>query len=156
MNNTEIREAKESEHEILTEISFASKKYWDYPAKYIDIWKDELTITERYTKENIVIVVEIDKRVVGYYSVVDLPEDIELLGIKICKGFWLEHMFLLPEFIGQGYGTAMVSHMKEYCLSNKIPKVSVLADPNAKAFYEKKGFKYIKEYPSTISGRTGC
>jgi hypothetical protein len=38
-----IREAFISDHIELTEIAFLAKQGWDYPAGYIEIWKDELT-----------------------------------------------------------------------------------------------------------------
>jgi len=44
-----IREAVENEHILLTEISFKSKSYWNYPSEYFDIWGHELTITYSFT-----------------------------------------------------------------------------------------------------------
>jgi hypothetical protein len=43
-----VREASPSEGKILTDISFASKQYWNYPNEYFEIWKDELTISPAY------------------------------------------------------------------------------------------------------------
>lgn len=149
-----IREATENEHELLTEISFKSKSYWNYPSEYFDVWNNELTVTEKYILQNKVFVAEIIKQVVGYYSLVNLQKNIYVSNISLEKGFWLEHMFLLPEFIGQNLGSKMIKHFKQYCINNNIIKVKVLADPNAKTFYEKMGFKYVEEYPSTINGRT--
>ncbi len=51
INTTDLREKLRAEEaEILTEISFQSKGYWDYPPEYFDIWKDELTITGDYIR----------------------------------------------------------------------------------------------------------
>ena len=149
-----IRKAKYTEHQKLTEISFESKGYWDYPDEYFDIWRNELTITAEYINIHRVYVAEIQESVVGYYSIVNLPQDIEVSGIFINKGFWLEHMFILPSFIGKRIGTNMVSHLIKVCNDNNIKQISVLADPNSKTFYEKMGFQYEKEYPSTINGRS--
>ncbi len=149
-----IREAVKNEHKLLTDISFKSKSYWNYPPKYFDVWKNELTITENYILKNKVFVFEIKDHVAGYYSIVRLQNNILTSGIRLEKGFWLEHMFLLPDFINQGFGRKMINHFKQYCIVNNISQVSVLADPNAKIFYEKMGFKYIREYPSTIKDRT--
>jgi len=43
-----IRQAKRTESGDLTSISFASKRYWNYPEEYFDVWKKELTITPGY------------------------------------------------------------------------------------------------------------
>jgi hypothetical protein len=41
-----IRRAQDGDDAYLAEISFASKKYWDYPSVYFAIWESELTITK--------------------------------------------------------------------------------------------------------------
>lgn len=50
----EIRQAKPAESGDLTSISFASKRYWNYPEEYFEIWEKELTITPEYIDNNIV------------------------------------------------------------------------------------------------------
>lgn len=149
-----IRFAKKEEAEKLTEISFQSKRYWKYPEDYFDIWKDELTITAEYIEINDVFVFELEGATVGYYSIVELPDDISVSGIEIEKGFWLEHMFLQPEYIGQGFGTRMFEHLRGVMAKKKINVLGVLADPNSRGFYEKMGCEYQKEFPSTIKNRT--
>jgi maltose O-acetyltransferase len=149
-----IRQAKINEFKILTTISFSSKAYWKYPAKYFDIWNDELTITPKYIETNTVYVYEIKNKILGYYSIVELKENLKVSKTIIHKGFWLEHMFLLPGYIGRGIGTKMFTHIREICLLKGILKLGILADPNAKGFYEKMGCQYLDEFPSTIPNRT--
>lgn len=149
-----IRPAKNNESEILTNISFKSKGYWNYPKHFFDIWKSELTITEQYISENEVFILEENDCAIAYYSVVELKNDIEISGIKISKGFWLEHMFVLPEFIGNGFGTKMFQHLVNHYRDKNINEMGILADPNAKSFYDKMGCEYQREYPSTIKNRT--
>jgi GNAT superfamily N-acetyltransferase len=149
-----LRKAKTVESQTLTRISFSSKSYWGYPTEYFDIWNDELTITHKYIEENTVYVYEIKNKILGYYSIVELKEDFEASKIVMHKGFWLEHMFLLPGYIGRGIGTKMFTHIREICLLKGILKLGILADPNAKGFYEKMGCQYLDEFPSTIPNRT--
>jgi GNAT superfamily N-acetyltransferase len=149
-----IRKAKPEEHEILTQISFAAKKYWNYPQEYFDVWKDELTISEDYVNNNTVFVAEADGEPAAYYSLVEVKQEFIAGKTKVEKGFWLEHMFVLPEFIGKGVGRIMYAHMKEQCRARDISKVRIFADPNAKGFYERMGAQYIEERPSSIEGRT--
>lgn len=148
-----IREAKRSEHEKLTQIGFAAKRYWDYPQEYFAIWKDELTITEKYIDDNVVFAVRSDEVIVAYYSIVQVAEDFFAGETKVEKGFWLEHMFVLPEHIGKGIGKAMYRHAIDFCRDNDIEQLRVFADPNAKGFYEKQGANYLQERPSNIEGR---
>lgn len=149
-----IREAKIEEAEILTNISFSSKGYWKYPKEYYEVWAKELTISSDYVQNNDVFVFETDGKIIGYYSIVELTDDIERSGIKISKGCWLEHMFIEPQSIGKGIGTKMFEHLRERCTSRGVCEVGILADPNTKGFYLKMGCEYKMEYPSTIKNRT--
>jgi GNAT superfamily N-acetyltransferase len=149
-----IRRAIARDSDILTTISFAAKGYWGYPTEYFAIWKDELTISPEYIRKNDVFVYENQKSVSGYYSRVILDEDIEVSGIVINKGAWLEHMFVDPPNIGKGIGTKLFDHLRQTCVAAGIPEVGILADPHSRGFYEKMGCTYIREYPSTIKDRT--
>jgi GNAT superfamily N-acetyltransferase len=149
-----IRSAIIEDSETLTNISFESKGYWKYPKEYFEIWQNELTISQNYIQRNDVFVYENYGSIIGYYSIVNLEEDIEICGIPINRGIWLEHMFIDPQYIGKGYGTKLFSHLRKWCIEADIRNVGILADPNSKGFYEKMGCVYIREYPSTIEGRT--
>lgn len=149
-----IRSAQQDEAQLLTEISFAAKGYWNYPEEYYAIWKNELTITPEYIEKNDILVYERDGAAVGYYAIVELHEDIEISGIKICKGYWLEHMFINPKHIGKGIGTRMFDNLRGRCSAKGISQLHILADPHARGFYEKMGCEYLREFPSTIENRT--
>ena len=149
-----IRPAVEKDSDILTTISFASKGYWNYPEGYFEIWKSKLTISEEYIQKNDVFVYEIGTSVIGYYSVVNLEDDIKISDITVKKGAWLEHMFIEPLNIGKGIGTKLFDHMRKWCFGSGIREIGILADPNSRGFYEKMGCIYLQEYPSTIEGRT--
>lgn len=149
-----IRRAKTGEAKQLTSISFASKKYWPYPEAYYTVWKNELTITPRYIADNLVFVCEIADTIVGYYSLVDLCDDLEFAGQVIEKGFWLEHMFIVPAHIGRSLGSRLFEHALHICTRLGILQLKILADPNARGFYEKRGCRFIKEFPSSIDNRT--
>ena len=149
-----IRPGKREEAQILTRLSFESKGYWAYPKEYFDVWKPELTITSDYIEKNDVLVFESEGAIVGYYSIVELENGIEVSGIKIEKGYWLEHMFIAPKYIGRGIGKIMFEHLRKRCEIKGIRQLGILSDPNAKGFYEKMGCNYQGEFPSTIAGRT--
>lgn len=149
-----IRPANNDEANILTKISFESKGYWNYPEEYFEIWKNELTISSDYIEKNKVFVFQLEDSIIGYYSIVELKEDIEISGINIGKGYWLEHMFIEPLRIKNGIGSKMFHHLNDWCSEAGVNEVGILADPNSKGFYEKMGCIYVREYPSTIKNRT--
>lgn len=151
---SKIRSANKEESDVLTEISFSSKRYWKYPEEYYRIWDGELTICPDYIGSNDVWVYEIGPEIIAYYSLVALKEEIKVGGIALECGHWLEHMFVRPSRIGFGLGSELFTHLRNRCIKKKIEKLNILADPNAKGFYEKMGCLYEREFPSTIIGRT--
>lgn len=152
--NIIVRPATIHDSEALTKISFAAKRYWKYPEEYLEIWKDELTITPLYIMNNILYVAEEDGQAVGYFSLVEVKGDFWSREVLVNKGFWLDHIFILPRYIGQGIGSKLISVFKEKCKEMKIDKVKIFADPNAKGFYDKIKAHYLGEVPSSIEGRT--
>ena len=149
-----IRPANKEESDVLTEISFSSKRYWKYPEEYYRIWDGELTISPDYISSNDVWVYEIGLEILAYYSLVVLTEEITVGGIALECGHWLEHMFVRPTHIGFGLGSELFVHLRDRCIEQKINELSILADPNAKGFYQKMGCDYVQDFPSTIAGRT--
>lgn len=149
-----IRPAIKSDAPTLTTLSFESKGHWGYPKEYFEIWKNELTITSEYIQKNDVFVWEEENKILGYYSIAKLTDDVELAGIIIDKGHWLEHMFLLPVYLGRGIGANLFAHLRKRCEMREITELKILADPHSIGFYKKMGCRYQREYPSSISGRT--
>ena len=154
MEKLVIREVTPEEAGILTRISLQSKAYWNYPEEWCGIWLNELAITPQYIKDNAVHAVQHGEHLIGYYSLVSLQYDLEVAGEMLQRGYWLEHMFVLPQWIGKGCGRMMMHHLVELCRSRSIDRLSVLSDPNARAFYEKTGWVYLREFPSAIPSRT--
>ena len=149
-----FRQANTKDATALTKLSFDSKGYWDYPGSYFNIWADELTVSTEYIKNNDVQVYTIWDSIAAYYSIVKLDNDIEIGGVLLNSGNWLEHMFVTPQHIGSGIGAKLFSHLRQRSLERGIVELGILADPNAKGFYLKMGCVYVKEYPSTIKNRT--
>jgi GNAT superfamily N-acetyltransferase len=149
-----VRTASVNDSEILTDISFASKRYWKYPDEYFDVWKDELTITSEYIQSNIVYVAEKNEKIIGYFSLVEVKKDFWAGKVFVKKGFWLEHIFISPQYIGKGVGSKLIAVLNSKCKEMNINKVCIFSDPNAKGFYDKVGARYLDESPSSIKGRT--
>lgn len=149
-----IRPATERDSKVLTEISFSSKNHWKYPAEYFEIWRNELTITGEYIRNNHVQIIETNGEAVGYYSIIELENDLEITNFTMKKGVWLEHVFIRPECIGKGYGKKLMQHLVQLSKKHQWKELKILADPHSTDFYKKLGAKYIKEIPSNIPART--
>jgi maltose O-acetyltransferase len=148
-----IRRASPVDAEILTEISFASKRYWNYPESYFEIWQDELTITEHYIQENLVNLVELNGMIVGYYAIVKNDADFWAGNVFVMQGYWLEHIFIRPGYIRKGIGSRLIDHARTVCRGLGIDRLYIFSDPHARGFYERIGASYLREPPSNIEGR---
>ena len=137
-----IRAALADEAEKLTKIAFASKRYWQYPEAWIELWSDELTISKGYIQFNDVFCASVTNQVAGWYALCRSGHGLEL------DSFWV-----LPGAIGNGVGAAMMQHAKKLFSESQAETMTVISDPNAKGFYLKMGFEKVGMHPSKIEGR---
>jgi len=149
----QISKAQNNDAEVLTDISFAAKKHWNYPDSYYDLWRDELTITKEYIQQNIVFKALYMDVVIGFYSIIENKEDFHSGDTFVKKGFWLEHLFIKPEYHKLGIGTLMMNHAKQVSRDLGIPELFIFVDPYAKGFYDKVGAAYLYDSKSSIPGR---
>jgi GNAT superfamily N-acetyltransferase len=134
-----IRLATINDAETLTALSMQSKRHWKYPEAHYEHWRTELTVSPAYIEQNDVFVYERRGTIIGYYSLATLEKDTRVSGVSIEKGCWLDHLFVLPGYIGQGIGSTLFAHMARWCTAEGIAAVKILADPNSRGFYEKMG-----------------
>jgi GNAT superfamily N-acetyltransferase len=149
-----VERAQPTDHEGLTEISFTAKRHWNYPENYFQIWKDELTISSDYICKNTVFNAVLNGIVVGFYSLVENPQDFYSGEVFVSKGFWLEHIFILPEFHHRGIGRFMIEHAKNTALKIGASCLLVFSDPYAKGFYERMGARFLYDSKSSIPDRS--
>lgn len=139
-----IKKSTSELHVKLTEISLISKKYWNYSDEWMEIWKDDLTITENFITNNYVYHLENDaNEIVGFYAFVKFDNYIEL-----------DSLFVSPEYIGKGFGnllmTDFLSKVREIDFNYKKLK----AEPFAEIFYKKYGFETVElQLSSKIENR---
>jgi len=125
-----IKPAHPSDSELLTNITKKSKAYWGYSGEQMDIWSEALTITEAYIETNSVYKLVLDNLIIGYYSFFYENEN----TIR------LDNLFILPDYIGKGYGQLLMEDLLLRITAMKIKKIVLHADPNAERFYLKFGF----------------
>lgn len=138
-----IIKAAIADHLILSKITKASKAYWGYSQEQMEIWDEELTIKPDYIKENIVFKLMENNEAIGYYSMEKKSE-------KLIK---LENLFILPEFIGQGFGEYLMDHAFLKAKELGYEEMILDSDPNASIFYEKLGFEIMDKKETSIKDR---
>lgn len=130
----EFRRAREGEVAELSALAWASKAHWGYPVAWLEAWRSHLTITRATLAAEHVVVAEAGAtaEVVGFFS---------LRSER--GGWWLEHCWLRPEVIGQGWGRRLVEEMARRARALGACEVRFTADPHAEGFYLKMGAERI-------------
>lgn len=138
-----IEKASINDYEILTQITKKSKAHWGYSNEQIEIWSPYLMVSKEYIKTNSVYNLQIEDRIVGYYSFFHESENI----IK------LDNLFVLPEFIGKGLGKILMSDFLMRLKNQGVQKVVLNSEPNAEDFYTKFGFVKVGQIETSIKDR---
>jgi len=140
--NVQIRQAHPSDAEILSGIAFSAKAHWSYPERWMEIWKPQFTFTSEYFEENESWVAETNNVPIAFYTLQDKNEKA-----------WIENLWVLPEYIGQGIGKQLFVHAVELSRYRGYKILQLEADPNATGFYEKMGMYMIGERETKIEGQ---
>lgn len=134
-----IRCAKISDSEILTNLAIESEAYWGYDSDFMEKFKSIYKVTEEFISNNLTFVIQEDENIVGFY------------GIMIEKNETsLEYFFIEPRSIGKGYGKLLWNHVVKNCKKLGIKKFVIVTSPQAKEFYTKMGAKPYDEVDSLV------
>lgn len=136
-----FRKAVKQDLPVLNHISVTSKMHWGYPEEWIERWRKDLTMTTNNLISYRTLVMELEKRIIGFCSTKDQGDHYEVM-----------HLWILPEFIGKGYGKILLKEAFSAFILEQKP-IWVLSDPNAESFYKKQGFNTFKKVESFPKGR---
>jgi ribosomal protein S18 acetylase RimI-like enzyme len=138
-----IVNANPEDNHTLTEITKKSKAYWGYSDEQMEKWSDILTITQSYIETNSVYKLSMENEIVGYYSYYVSDKNI----VK------LDNLFVLPAYIGKGFGKFLMDDFMTRIKSEKFQKIVLDSEPNSQKFYEKFGFIKVGQIETTIKDR---
>jgi ribosomal protein S18 acetylase RimI-like enzyme len=139
---TIVRRARPADAAALTRIAHAAKRHWRYPARWMRLWRDDLTVTPEAVVARPLYCAVRDGAVVGFYGLSaerDAPE--------------IEHLWVDPRCIGTGVGRRLFAHMMRRLRARRAVRLRIASDPNAVGFYRRMGARRIGRVPSTPRGR---
>jgi len=119
-----IRKAHVAESDTLSAIAYASKAHWGYPPAVLDSWRHDLSISADSIARHPTFVCEVRGEIAGFYQLI--------LGEGECS---IEHLWVLPSFMGKGVGRSLLAHAVEQAARCGATHVAIDADPNAEQFY---------------------
>lgn len=137
----QIVHARPEDAAALTEIAFAAKRHWNYPERWIQIWRDLLTVTPELVAANPTFAAIEDDRLVGFSSLTTKPRPD------------LTHLWVLPSAMGRGVGRALFERVVEQARALEFSTFEIEADPNAEAFYQHMGAKRVGTSVTEIEGK---
>lgn len=142
MHSIPILHAKPDDAAALTEIAFAAKRHWGYPERWIESWRNILTVQPEFIAEHETYAACIGGRPIGFYS---LSRKSDVMS--------LEHLWVLPEAMRKGVGRALFAHAVERVSALGFAKLEIESDPNAAGFYEQMGAKRVGATVTELDGQ---
>jgi GNAT superfamily N-acetyltransferase len=141
-SRVDIVPATPHDADALTRIAFAAKRYWGYPESWIQHWRDSLTITREFVRNNGVYVAVSGGGPCAFYALTGAGCELEL-----------EHLWVSPGWIGSGVGRLLFEHAMREAARRGASAVAIEADPNAEGFYLRMGARRVGENVYEIEGR---
>ena len=135
----QIVRANPREADALTEIAHAAKRHWGYPERWIQNWRDILTMRPEFIAENVAYCAREGARVLGFYLLTNEGD-----------GLHLDHLWIVPDAMGRGIGRALFQHALGQARRLNHRSFKIEADPNAEGFYMRMGAQRIGETVTII------
>jgi GNAT superfamily N-acetyltransferase len=141
----QVRSAKPGESRSLTALCVRSKAHWGYNAAFMKLSAAALNVSEGDIAAcRVLVAVDDADRVIGMACVLPDGDTADL-----------DALFIDPPAIGGGAGRALFEAAVIVARRHGARRMTILADPNAAAFYERMGAHYLRHAPSdAIPGRT--
>ncbi len=137
----QIVRAKPEDADALTQIAHAAKRHWGYPERWIEAWRDTLTMRAEFIAANVAYCAFEEGGTVGFYVLTTEPD-----------GLHLDHLWILPAAMRRGVGRALFEHAVDQARAAGFDLIRIEADPNAEAFYQRMGAKRVGASIGEVEG----
>jgi GNAT superfamily N-acetyltransferase len=128
----QIVRAQPHDAEALTAIAHAAKRHWGYPERWIESWRDILTMRPEFIAANVSYAAIEEDRAVGFYLLTTESD-----------GVHLDHLWVAPHAMGCGIGRALFAHALAQTRALGHRTLKIEADPNAEGFYAHMGARRV-------------
>lgn len=137
-----IVRARAEDAAALCAIAFSAKRHWRYPERWMEAWRDTLTVGPNFINANETYAAVVNGSEVGFYA-------LSVAGDRLR----LEHLWILPDSMKQGIGRSLFSHAVERAIVLGFRTMEIESDPNAEGFYRKLGARRIGVNVSELDGQ---
>ena len=131
MTTLTIRNARQDEAALLTDIAKRSKAYWGYDEKFMAKCQEELTVKSKNIgkDDSAHVVAEKENKVIGFYALQNIDG----------KEFELGALYVAAEHIKTGVGYELMAHAKNRAAALGDGPSSFKATPTPSAFIRRAG-----------------
>jgi N-acetylglutamate synthase-like GNAT family acetyltransferase len=124
----EIKKTNSNDITYINLLISRSKSYWNYDPDYLKASLPLIQISEIWLQQHAGFTLYNNCKILGF------------LGVEKFDNFWkLEHLWIDPEKINQGYGRKAIQYLCCLAMEQKIAKILLLPDPPAEKFYSRLG-----------------
>ncbi|HEV3152980.1 MAG TPA: GNAT family N-acetyltransferase [Candidatus Baltobacteraceae bacterium] len=135
-----LRPAQRGEAGLLTDIALRSKRAWGYDDAFMRRILPDMLVTPRMIDEGYAVLAIDAEEPVGYL----------LMRMNGEHEAFLNDLFIVPERMRCGVGSQLLAHGIAWSRAQGARRVSLVSDPNATGFYERRGFTRDGEVASTV------
>lgn len=139
---TTIARAHPGDAVALTAIACAAKAHWGYPARWLEGWREGLSLTPPFIEGNDTFKAIRDGRIIGFHAL-----------REVAATWRLEHLWVEPEWMGRGVGRALFQHAVTQAVARGARCLTIESDPHAEAFYRHMGAERVGILRREIEGR---
>jgi predicted N-acetyltransferase YhbS len=107
----------------------------------MELWRPGLKVSPGFVRDNEVYVAVSGEEAVGFYALVGGG-----------RGVDLEHLWVLPAWIGMGLGRTLFGHAVRRAQELGAMTVTIESDPNAEGFYRRMGARRTGENVYELEG----
>jgi GNAT superfamily N-acetyltransferase len=144
--NGRVRLARIDEAVALSDLCVRSKAVWGYGESFMALARGALQVgSKEIAAGDVWVATTADGRIAGVVALApgEQPDTLDL-----------DKLFVEPRHIRRGFGGALLDHARQQARRRGATRLTILADPYAAAFYERRGARRVGEAPSdAIPGR---
>jgi GNAT superfamily N-acetyltransferase len=141
-----IRSARVEEAAALSDLCVRSKAVWGYDESFMALARGVLQVgVKQIAAGDVWVATTADGSLAGIVALApgEQPDTLDL-----------DKLFVEPRHIRAGFGRALLDHATQEARRRGATRLTILADPYAAPFYERRGARRIGEAPSdAIPGR---
>lgn len=128
--------------EELSAVAIRSKRHWGYSKEAMELWNQNLTITEDFVQTHTVIKATLEDEIVGFFALEEIKPTTRIAQ------YWID-----TPYMRKGYGSVMYDYLRNYLKSKNVEKVTLVMDPNGLAFFERKGAKILSKIEHKVKNK---